>query len=412
VAKEPHVHRKEIARYLLGRGLDQEVAAPPSSPSAEQERKRLAKVGFAPADAPVPRPISPAPSPGAKLPAADVIVITWTADEADALAHVFTEGHSWKPVAHKKTASKTGAARKTPRASSGWYGYSRGFASYRGEIRDHAPALKAKRLASYMPVEVAGRKVLCMKSELHLNQDGIVQRDSKKGSLGKATLPVRRFFRQIIEESGAKHVFTIGTAGSVFDQFALGDVVITRAARFRCQEEFANEPFNNKTYRSKWEIPTKRLKDARALMRPFFAELKEPPVGPPSLEFGAGKLAAPRAPRPQIRLDGKDMPAFHPILTTDYFEYGTTLNRLDRFGAAVEMGDAALGLACRDLGADAPHWAVVRNMSDPVINGALPAKQFHLNEQTTWAVGFYTAYGKYTSLLGAIATWGVIAGLP
>jgi hypothetical protein len=46
-----------------------------------------------------------------------------------------------------------------------------------------------------------------------------------------------------------------------------------------------------------------------------------------------------------------------------------------------------------------------------VINGALPAKQFHLNEQTTWAVGYYTAYGHSTSLVGALATWGVIAGL-
>lgn len=104
------------------------------------------------------------------------------------------------------------------------------------------------------------------------------------------------------------------------------------------------------------------------------------------------------------------MPEFHPILTTDYFEYGTMANRLDKEGAAVEMGDAALGLACSEL-ADPPNWAVIRNMSDPVINGDLPAKEFHLNEQTTWAVGYYTAYGQYTSICGALATWAVIAGL-
>jgi hypothetical protein len=104
------------------------------------------------------------------------------------------------------------------------------------------------------------------------------------------------------------------------------------------------------------------------------------------------------------------MPEFHPILTTDYFEYGTTTNRLDKEGAAVEMGDAVLGLACAEL-INPPRWAVVRNMSDPVINGDLPAKQFHLNEQTTWAVGYYTAYGRWTSTTGAIATWAVIAGL-
>jgi hypothetical protein len=82
----------------------------------------------------------------------------------------------------------------------------------------------------------------------------------------------------------------------------------------------------------------------------------------------------------KLELGGRDMPKFHPILTTDYFEYGTTTNRLDRECAAVEMGDAALGLACTEL-TDPPHWAVIRNMSDPVINGDLPAKQFHLNEQ-------------------------------
>jgi hypothetical protein len=62
--------------------------------------------------------------------------------------------------------------------------------------------------------------------------------------------------------------------------------------------------------------------------------------------------------------------------------------------------------------ADPPKWAVIRNMSDPVIYGALPAKQFKLNEQTTWAVGYYTAYGEWTSVMGALATWGIITALP
>ena len=50
-------------------------------------------------------------------------------------------------------------------------------------------------------------------------------------------------------------------------------------------------------------------------------------------------------------------------------------------------------------------------MSDPVINGALPSTTYHLNDHTTWAVVYYTAYGIYTSINGAIATWGIIAGL-
>jgi hypothetical protein len=151
------------------------------------------------------------------------------------------------------------------------------------------------------------------------------------------------------------------------------------------------------------------------MMATVASELTEPPFAPPTkrFPFKCKPIKAP-ANTPDIKIEqgGRDMPEFHPILTTDYFEYGTTANRLDKEeeGAAVEMGDTALGLACSEL-ADPPNWAVIRNMSDPVINGDLPAKEFRLNEQTTWAVGYYTAYGQYTSICGALATWAVIAGL-
>jgi len=77
---------------------------------------------------------------------------------------------------------------------------------------------------------------------------------------------------------------------------------------------------------------------------------------------------------PDIKLDGIDMPAFHPILTTDYFEFGTSVNHLEQIGCAVEMGDAALGLAIEERGVAGktkPNWLVIRNCSDPQINGAL-----------------------------------------
>ena len=90
------------------------------------------------------------------------------------------------------------------------------------------------------------------------------------------------------------------------------------------------------------------------------------------------------------------MPEFHAILTTDYVDYDTTTNRLDLEGAAVERGDVALGLAVADP-ADPPRWAVVRNMSDRHQRG--PAHQLVSPEpgETTWAVGYYTAYGPQPS---------------
>src|SRR5207248_7199210 len=99
-----------------------------------------------------------------------------------------------------------------------------------------------------MPITLAGKRVLCMKSELQLNQDGV------KTGEGTATLPVKDFFKQIIAEVQPKVVLTIGTAGSVFDAFGLGDVVVTRGAKFRLQNEFRNEPFNHVAYKSHWTI--------------------------------------------------------------------------------------------------------------------------------------------------------------
>jgi nucleoside phosphorylase len=243
---------------------------------------------------------------------------------------------------------------------------------------------------------------------LHLNQDGVKTGD------GTATLPVKDLFRQIIYEAKPSHIFTIGTAGSVIQNFQLGDVVVSRAAKFRLQQEFRNEAFNGKTYTSDWPIPTTHFDAAQQLMGTFAGQIVEPPFAPPTTQFpfhGEPIVSTPGN-TPDIKLEqgSRDMPEFHPILTTDYFEYGTSLNNLGQEGAAVEMGDAALGLACSELKRP-PKWAAVRNMSDPVINGVLPAKQFKLNEQTTWAVGYYTAYGEWTSVMGALATWAIIAGL-
>jgi hypothetical protein len=382
---QPHLHRKEIARYLLGRGLDEQTLAPSVEQLDEAAEAPATKLVFPDGLAPTPTAVDPNQGPDSPLPRADVVVITWTVDELAGLARVFCPGQS---------ASK-------------WTRYAHKFDEFAPHIRPHAPAATSKRLGSYQPVTVGGLNVLCMKSELHLNQDSVKTGD------GTATLPVKDFFLQVIAEARPRYVFTIGTAGSVFEDFQLGDVVITRAAKFRLQQEFRNEPYNHTTYQSDWELPTSHLGAAQELMQGFASQILEPPFAPPTKHFpftGPPITSPPNTPDIKLEFGGRDMPEFHPILTTDYFEYGTSTNRLDKQGAAVEMGDAALGLACSEL-AQPPNWAVIRNMSDPVINGDLPTKEYRLNEQTTWAVGYYTAYGEWTSVLGALATWGVIAGL-
>ena len=326
----------------------------------------------------------------AALPNADVVVITWTADETDALASVFTPGLS----------------------RDDWNRYRHNFDTpvFKGKIRAGAPSLKVNRLGSWMMTKVGDQSVIVFKSELHLNQD------SMKTGEGTATLPVKDLFKQIIAEVNPKVVLTIGTAGGVFGDHDLGDVVVTRGAKFRLNDEFKGEAFNDKSFKSNWDIPTARFADAEALMQNFASHLVEPLFGPPSTHYPwNGPLIKPNPNKPDIKLDSRDMPAFHPILTTDFFEFGTSKNSLELEGCAVEMGDAVLGLVAEELGAAAPKWAVVRNLSDPQINGDLPTKTKtsprELDMQAHWAVWYYQSYGYWTSVMGALATWGIIAGM-
>lgn len=377
--------RKEIARMLLDQGTEPADLALEPAPGVAAALTADLGIPFPDGLSPLPQPISPAPAPGDPLPTADVLIVTWTVAEVNALADVLTPGQG----------------------RNAWYRYDRDFeAKYASKIRPGAPALKARRLGSYFPTRVGDTSVLCVKSELHLNQDGISTAE------GKATLPVKDFFAQMIDEVKPKVVLTIGTSGGVSADQDLGDVVVTRAARFRCHEEFRNEPFNGQTYKSDWEVPTDHLAAGEELMRRYADRLVEPAFLPPTKRYSyAGPPLENEPPNvPNILRDGAQLPAFHPVLTTDYFEFGTSANKLDGEGCAVEMGDAVLGLLCSEL-ADPPRWAIVRNLSDPQINGDLPTTPSRLNMQVHWAAWYYELYGYWTSICGALATWSILAGL-
>lgn len=332
---------------------------------------------------PTPEELPVEPDPGDPLPQADVLVVTWTAAELLALADVLTPGVD-------------------PRRR--WYRYDRFFDSYRPSIRRGAPALAANRLGSYYPTRIGSKKVLCVKSELHMNQDGIAT------GVGTATLPLATFIKQMYDEVKPKLVITVGTAGGTLANAELGDVMITRAARFRCTKEFRNEGFNDTTYVSKASIQRKHLATALDLMARHAPELVEPDFGPPTKFYGDSPLVPGHVNRPSILIEGRNFPKGLPMLTTDYFEFGTSANGLDAIGCGVEMGDAVFGLVAEQLGAAAPRWLVVRNASDPQINGDLPAgPPAAQNMQAHWAVWYYEAFGYWTSVNSAIATWAMIA---
>lgn len=407
----PPLSPPDPARLIIDFGLKAEDLSPAPVPP---DAALLADLGlpWPEGQAPEPQPwaAGETPRPGDALPRADVLVVTWTVAEHEALADVLTPGFG----------------RNT------WARYARRFEDhYLPQIRGGAPAIRAGRLGSYFRTRIAGRDVLCFKSELHLNQDG------KRTGPGRATLPVKDLFRQLIEEVRPDLVITVGTAGATFPPdrksevggmdcppHELGDVVITRGARFRLQREFANEPFANAAYECRdFQIPTARLDAARELLKVHAAKLAEPALGPPHAKYTwpPGDLVPGFANAPDLKIDGRDFPAFHPILTTDFFEFGTSTNGLEHQGTGVEMGDAVLGMVAEEMRAEGgtpPKWLVIRNASDPQINGALPNRDTPgvpaelrrgLDMQAHWAVWYYETYGYWTSVNSAIAVWAMVA---
>ena len=316
-----------------------------------------------------------------------MLVVTWTRDEMQALADVLTPGVD---------------------PSRRWYRYDRKFEEYLPSIRNGAPARFASRLGSYHPALVGKRKVLCFKSELHMNQDGVEHED------GKATLPVADLFHQIIDEVDAvardhgrhrgRHVRRSRARRRGRDP--RGEV---RAHQGVPQPAVRGQDLQELVRRADGAARGRVAIDEGAPCRARGARLpaRRPSATPDPTASRPSAIPGIKN-DPDIKIDGRDFKAFLPMLTTDFFEFGTSANRLDKKGCGVEMGDAVLGLVAKELGAAAPDWLVIRNVSDPVINGDLPLTPH--NMQTHWAVWFYEEYGYWTSVNSAIVTWAMIAG--
>jgi nucleoside phosphorylase len=304
---------------------------------------------------PRPEPLTPAPAPTAPLPQFDYLVVTWTVEEAKCLADTLTPG----------IPSKTA-----------WYPYAHKFESdFVPIIRRGAPSVQdSHRLGSYFPTRIAGKRVLCFKSELHLSQDG-------------PKMPIAQLWKQLIAEVRPKLVITTGTAGGIGTGIELGDVVVAPSVRFDCQHTFKSAPFHNSVY------PCSKLKTTSlAVAQKLFAanEGHLPPMRRPLRVFT----------QPIAGMSRTD------VVTTDFFAFDDSTNhyKLQGLGAAVEMGDAVLGLVVQELGSKAPKWAAVRNASDPQIDatGLTP------KEAANKAGQIYQRYGYWTTIPSAIACWALI----
>ena len=136
-------------RYLLSRGLDPDDLAPePARLDALTRAAAVTAIPFPPGLAPRPLPVDPPPSPADRLPGADIVVITWTVDELAGLARILTPGGAG-PLAALQPRLRHPPPPDPP----------------------DRPGRHSQRLGNYQLTEVGSARVLCVKSELHLNQD-------------------------------------------------------------------------------------------------------------------------------------------------------------------------------------------------------------------------------------------------
>lgn len=291
---------------------------------------------------------------GGPLPKADVLLVTWTVDEGHALSRVLTPGKD---------------------SRDDYLPYTHNFATLSRKMRKACPALQAGRLGTYWTTKIGARSVLVFKSDSHLSQDG-------------PQMPNFDVWRQIIHEVRPSLVITTGTAGGIGAQFEVGDVIVSPVVRFDCTAKFKKQPFATAHYSSA-ALKTTHLAKARSLFKANAAQLPKDNTRLPKI-FRTPLKALDRA-----------------VVTTDFFGFDTSDDHyhLKGLGDVSEMGDAVLGQVCNELGANAPRWLAVRNVSDPQIK----ADGMTLQQQATLAAQIYKGFGRWSSVCSAITCWALIA---
>jgi nucleoside phosphorylase len=310
-------------------------------------------------DIPWPKGLEPKPdsSPrkgsGGKLPTADVLVVTWTVDEGHALSRVFTPGKD---------------------SRNDYKAYTHNYATISKRMRAGCPARQLKRLGTYWTTKIDGKSVVVFKSDSHMSQDG-------------PELPNIDLWRQIVLEVQPKLVITTGTAGGIGKQFEVGDVIVAPIVRFDCTAKFKKESFHDAHY------------STVAPNRKFFSTAKK------LFKANAARLPPANTRRPKI-ITAAPSALASSVVTTDFFGFDTSDDHyhLQGLGLVSEMGDAVLGLVAEQMGANAPRWIAVRNVSDPQIKA-----EGTLRDQAQLAAQIYKGFGRWSTVCSSIVCWALIA---
>jgi nucleoside phosphorylase len=354
--------------------------------------------------APLPLPIGRR-APADPLPAADIVIVTWTSAEWSALDYVFS-GSSIDPVSGGSVLNN-GRSIDDWSWKQAWFPYSRQAAGFTADPKSGA------LWGSFRLVEIKDRsqrpwRVLLFKSSSHLAHPPWID------GLSAMT-------RVILADTGADRIYSIGTAGGGRLGVRLGDVVVTNAALLSLQRpQNTNDPDNGAMFRCQTWFPAtaliaeventllyrlSNLVTSEAL-KDLFAQLLVRAAGTP----GPLSVTLEDLLNEPIRPDELGTPRIHvmkdiPLLTTDYYFIGCD-NDAIAF-SFLEMDDAVIA---REAGRLGVRYVFIRNISDPIVNNRAPGGQLLSDAvRSDWSALIYEQFGFVTSFNGALATWATIA---
>lgn len=344
--------------------------------------------------APTPIPIG-ARQPNDPLPAADVVIVTWTSAEWSALDQVFlgrqaprrADDVEWRKLWHLYTRGASGYS-ADPQSGELW-GY---FQLVRIVDQSHRPW-----------------RVLLFKSNAHLAHPPWID-------------GLSAMLRFILQETGPDRIYSIGTAGGARLDQNLGDAIVTNAAllslqrpqntadmangkMFRCPTWFPASTLSEKV-QTALLFPMRKIVNAASL-EDLFKQLAEKHAGDANFSgislddlvndpIRPGRLGTPRM------LMMEDIP----LLTTDFYYIadGSGSNAY----SFLEMDDAVIAREAQRAGV---RYAFVRNVSDPVVaDRTRSGKMISDPIRADWSAEIYEHCGFQTSYNGALATWATIAG--
>lgn len=325
------------------------------------------------------------------LPKADIVLMTWTTAEWSALDHVFIHSDSERSASDNSW-------------QDAWH------------LRSNdQPNNTFELWGKYRMVEItttggAVRKVLLFKANAHL-------------AYPPYCTGLMEMVGLFLDEAKPSQLYSIGTAGGSSLRDKLGDTVFTNAGHIMLEKKENDVcKINGKTVTGEWFpdlslvptvegnllFPLSEVVNEKELEYLLCNMIYDPHHGNPAWakevtvkDLVNAALDPAHLKHPQaLNCEGV------PLLTTDFY-YIAHGNDSTQY-SVLEMDDAVVGLVAQEKKVD---FVFVRNISDPLVpDTTQDGKKISDDIMEAWSSQLYLRYGLYTSMNGALLTWGAIAG--